>query len=83
MQLPQHANKALQDGYSTARMAVRNANGLRNMLSQLQPRSASSSVAPGLQTRLRVYAVLALLGLAQDADIKHTLTKLQVKQPCS
>ena len=59
-------------------MAVRNANGLRTMLSQLQPRSASSSVPPGLQMRLRVYAVQALLGLAQDADIRHTLTKLQV-----
>ena len=68
----------LEQGYAAARAAVRNANGLRTMLSLVQSRPSTSSVQPAVLTKLRALAAQALLGLAQDPNICHTLTKLQV-----
>ena len=78
MQASGALGSVLEQGYAAARAAVRNANGLRTMLSLVQSRPSTSSVQPAVLTKLRALAAQALLGLAQDPNICHTLTKLQV-----
>ena len=75
--LLQRRIKALKDGYSEARQAVRVANGLKVLLDVLSQSSCKDPQRAFATLKLRCYAVQALQGLAQDASICHTLQNLQ------
>ena len=69
---------ALAREMAPTRRLVRDANGLRTLLGLLHARPSSANLQPVMAEKLRALAAQTLLGLAQDPDIRHTLTKLQV-----
>ena len=76
----QELAKLVSDDYTEARQSVRKANGLRTVLSLLQPRSTTTTSQTAGLLKLRTYATKTLLGMAKDRDICHTLAQLQASR---
>lgn len=60
---------------------MRSKNGLRTLLGLLESRPSASLSHPTSLLKMQTLTAQVLLGLAQDADICHNLSKLQVGYP--
>lgn len=69
----------VREGYEHARVALRGANGLRTLLSLLQPKPFTTQSRLDQMVELYTHAIRALRGLAEDKHIHHTLAQLQAR----